>query len=136
MKKRFILFLVASLALSFSVNAQWGNGNTGSLSSGKPGKVKWDKTEHNFGKLQKGNPEKATFKMTNTGGAPVIITKAEGSCGCTDIVYPKHPVLPGKSADIVVTYDAEERGAFEKTVTLTMNIEQIDPILRVRGEVE
>ena len=136
MKKSFILFFITCLTINFSVIAQWGNSNTGTLSSGKAADIKWNKTEHNFGKIQQGKPQKATFKMTNTGGSPVIITNAKGSCGCTNIVYPKQPVLPGQTINVTVTYDAEERGSFEKTVILTLNIEKIDPILQIRGEVE
>jgi len=135
-RKIFISLFIICFAVSYSATAQWGNTNTGTLSSGKSANIKWDKIEHDFGKMQQNKPQKAIFKMTNTGGSPVIITNAKGSCGCTEIVYPKQPILPGKTANIVVTYDAEERGSFEKTVTLTMNIEKVIPILHIRGEVE
>jgi len=137
MRTKIFLIFIVSLAISFNSIAQWsGGGSTGTLSSGKAANLKWNKTEHNFGKIQQGKPQKATFKMTNTGGKPILITNAKGSCGCTDIDYPKQPILPGKTIDIVVVYDAEERGSFQKTVTLTMNIEKVIPVLHIRGEVE
>jgi len=136
MRGKFILFFVANLIIHFAANAQWTSNSSGSLSSGKPAKIKWDKTVHNFGTIEKGASGKAIFKMTNTGGSPIIITNAEGTCGCTDISYPKHPVLPGKTVDIIIKYEAEDKGAFNKTVRLSMNIEKKDPILHIRGEVE
>ena len=136
MKRKFILFFVASLMIHFTVNAQWTGSSTGSLSSGKPAGVKWDKTVHNFGTLEKGGSGKAIFKMTNTGGVPIIITSAEGTCGCTDITYPKQPILPGKTVNIIVNYEAEDKGAFNKSVRLSMNIEKKDPVLHIRGVVE
>ena len=128
--KRIIIFFVLSFLINFAANAQ------ASLSSGKPGDLKWDKTEYNFGTIEKGGSGKAIFKMTNTGGVPIIINKAEGTCGCTDITYPKQPILPGKTVDVVVKYEAEEKGTFNKTVTLGLSIEKKDPVLHIRGQVE
>lgn len=134
MKK--ILLFTAGIILSVSANAQWTNSNSASLSSGKPADLKWDKTEYNFGLIKKGSSGKAIFKMTNTGGVPIVINKATGTCGCTDITYPKQPILPGKTVSINVKYEAEEIGTFNKTVTLGLSIEKKDPVLHIRGQVE
>jgi len=135
MTRKLLLFVV-SLILNFSVNAQRTNNNSTGLSSGKPADLKWDKTEHNFGIIKKGSSGKVIFKLTNTGGIPIIINKATGTCGCTDITYPKQPILPGKTVSIIVKYEAEDKGTFNKTVTLSLSIEKKDPILHIRGQVE
>ena len=36
------------------------------------------------------------FKFTNTGEGPLIISSAQGSCGCTVPEYPNAPVAPGE----------------------------------------
>jgi len=136
MKKNIFLIFIVFFVINLSLSAQWDNNNSGNLSSNKAANIKLNKIEHNFGKMQQGKPQKAVFKMSNTGGKPFLITNAKGSCGCTDIVYPKRPILPGKTIDIIVTYDAEVRGSFDKTITLTMNIEKVIPVLHVRGVVE
>jgi len=136
MRKKIILLYLLRLLINFATNAQWTSNNSASLSSGKSPDLKWDKTEFNFGTIKNGSSGKVIFKMTNTGGVPIIITKAEGTCGCTDITYPKQPILPGKTVDVVVKYEAEEKGTFNKTVTLGLSIEKKDPVLHIRGQVE
>ena len=64
---------------------------------------------------------KCEFKFTNTGDAPLIISNAKGSCGCTVPVWPKEPIAPGASNVIKVKYDTKRIGAFNKSVTLTSN---------------
>ena len=138
MKKISItIILITFMFVNFSYSQTWNSGNnSGNLSSGKSASVKWDVKEIDLGKLHQGKPKKAVFKMTNIGGQPIIITKAEGSCGCTKIEYPKRPITPGEVIDIVAVYDAEDLGIFNKTVTLTLNIEESSQILKIKGEVK
>ncbi len=117
-----------------SVFAQWG-GNNATLSTGKDADVIWEQKIIDLGTIKQYHPTQATYKFKNTGGKPIIITNAKGSCGCTDIDYPKKPVLPGQTAEIIVTYDAELLGVFNKTVTLTMNIEKSSQVLHLKGTV-
>ncbi len=137
MNRTTLIMLFVSIFAFSGLQAQWGNpdGKT-TLNSGKQGVVKWDKMSYDFGKMKKGNPDKAEFKMTNTGGKPILITNAKGSCGCTEIEYPKRPIRPGETVKILINYDAEELGEFNKTVTLTMNIEKSSQVLHISGSVE
>lgn len=132
MKKILIIGIV--LFSSISGFSQWGGNNT-NLSTGKNADVKWEKLIIDLGTVKQYNPTQAVFKFKNIGGKPIIITNAEGSCGCTDIDYPKKPILPGETTEIIVTYDAELLGVFNKTVTLTMNIERSSQILHLKGTV-
>ncbi|MCF6184858.1 MAG: DUF1573 domain-containing protein [Bacteroidales bacterium] len=134
-RKLLLTFFVIMLS-GISLFAQWGgNNNNSTLSSGKDADVKWEKKIIDLGTIKQYHPAEAVFKFTNIGGKPIIITNAKGSCGCTDIDYPKKPVLPGETTEIVVTYDAELLGVFNKTVTLTMNIEKSSQILHLKGTV-
>ncbi len=133
MKKILIVFALVVLS-SGNIFAQWGNTN-GTLSSGNEGEVKWKSTLVDFGEIKQYNPKEAVFIFTNNGGKPIIITNAKGSCGCTEIEYSKKPVLPGKSTEIIATFDAEDLGVFNKTVTLTMNIEKSSQVLHLKGTV-
>ncbi len=133
MKKILIVFALVVLS-SGSIFAQWGNTN-GTLSSGNEGEVKWESKLVDFGEIKQYNPKEAVFIFTNNGGKPIIITNAKGSCGCTEIEYSKKPVLPGKSTEIIATFDAEDLGVFNKTVTLTMNIEKSSQVLHLKGTV-
>ncbi len=126
------LLLISIFLISYSAHAQWG-GNTATLSTGKDADVKWEKSVIDIGTIKQYHPTQAVFKFKNTGGKPIIITNAKGSCGCTDIDYPKKPILPGETTEIIVTYDAELLGVFNKTVTLTMNIEKSSQVLHLKG---
>jgi hypothetical protein len=135
MMKKLIIFLFLGVLATSSMNAQWGNNSNGTLSSGDGGDVKWEQKIIDIGDVKQYHPEEVVYKFTNTGGKPILITGAKGSCGCTDIIYSKKPVLPGKSAEILVNFDAETAGVFNKTVTLTMNIENSSQVLRLKGTV-
>ncbi len=132
--KRLTILIITLFLSGTSLFAQWG-GNNKTLSNGKDADVKWEKTIIDIGTIKQYNPTQAVFKFKNIGGKPIIITNAKGSCGCTDIDYPKKPILPGETTEIVVTYDAELLGVFNKTVTLTMNIEKSSQVLHLKGTV-
>jgi hypothetical protein len=137
MKKYFFLLIIFGFFRGFSVKAQtWNSGTNPDLSSGKSAAVIWNTKDIELGLLKQGKPAKAVFKMKNNGGQPIFISKAEGSCGCTQIEYPKRPIKPGETVNITAIYDAEDVGVFAKTVTLTMNIEESTQILHITGEVK
>ena len=75
------------------------------------------------------------FVFTNTGDAPLIISNARGSCGCTVPIWPKEPIAPGATGKIDVKYDTNRIGKFTKTITLTTNTLQKNKILTIKGEV-
>lgn len=76
------------------------------------------------------------FEFTNTGKAPLIISSATGSCGCTVPTYPKEPIMPGQTAKIEVRYDTHRVGPFSKTVTVNSNASTPTKTLRISGTVE
>jgi Protein of unknown function (DUF1573) len=82
---------------------------------------KWEKTTHDFGKIEQNKPVTASFEFTNTGDSPLIITKATGSCGCTVPSYPKEPIMPGGTGIITAQFNAAASGTFTKTVDIEAN---------------
>jgi len=88
-----------------------------------------------YGTIEQDSDPFRIFKFKNTGDEPLVITKAQGSCGCTTPEWPKEPILPGESAEIKVKYDTHRIGRFTKTVTLTTNAAQPTKVLRIKGEV-
>jgi hypothetical protein len=97
--------------------------------------IEWEKTEHDFGKIEQKKLVTATFQFRNPSMVPLIITAVEPSCGCTIAEYPKEPVRPGKSATISVTYDSETTGYFKKSITVLSNAAQSPSIVYIKGEV-
>lgn len=88
-----------------------------------------------YGVIEQGSDPFRIFKFTNTGTAPLIITNAKGSCGCTVPTYPKEPIAPGATSEIKVRYDTNRLGKFTKRVTITTNAGSEQKMLTISGEV-
>ena len=93
--------------------------------------------EHNFGTITQGESSTYEFEFTNDGKEPLIISNAQGSCGCTVPIYPKEPIMSGQTAKIKVTFNSTGKlGVQDKTVTLTSNAKQNPMVLHMKGIVE
>lgn len=102
----------------------------------KTTRITFEKYMHEFGKIKQNSVNKYSFKFTNTGDEPLIISDAQGSCGCTVPNYPKEPIAPGKSATIDVEYKpGMQEGMQDKKVTITANTEPAQTILTIKAEV-
>ncbi len=84
--------------------------------------IEFDNSNHDFGSIAAGTSVTHTFKFKNTGTAPLIISNAKGSCGCTVPKWPKKPVAAGETGEIQVTFNSKgKKGNQHKSVTLTAN---------------
>ncbi|WP_223270666.1 DUF1573 domain-containing protein [Subsaximicrobium wynnwilliamsii] len=88
-----------------------------------------------YGTIQQNADGVRIFKFTNTGEAPIVISKVKSSCGCTVPTYPKTAILPGETSEISVKYATNRIGAFKKTITITSNASEANKILRIKGNV-
>ncbi len=88
-----------------------------------------------YGTIPHNSDGKREFVFVNNGTKPLIITNAQGSCGCTVPTYPKEPIAPGAKAVIGVKYATDRVGAFTKTVTLTTNAAEPTKVLTIKGNV-
>lgn len=92
---------------------------------------------HDFGTIEEGTVAKHDFVFTNTGDAPLIITNAQGSCGCTVPEWPREPIAPGEQGKIHVEFSSQGRGGNQtKQVTLSANTEPNTKVLRIKAEVQ
>lgn len=99
-------------------------------------RIKFDKTEHDFGIITEGDIVETVFSFTNSGKSELIITSAKGSCGCTVPEYPKEPIMPGESGQIKVKFNSTKRlNLQQKQVTLTTNTGTGQEILKIRAQV-
>lgn len=98
--------------------------------------IAWNETTHDFGKIVQNDPATVTFTLKNNGTAPVIITAAKSSCGCTVAEYTKEPVKPGETGIVKATYNSAKVGPFSKTVTVTFDGIETAEVLMIKGEVE
>lgn len=99
--------------------------------------IEFTKEVHDYGKIKNGANGECSFEFKNTGNAPLIISNAKGSCGCTVPQWPKEPIAPGKTAVIKVKYDTKRAGAINKSVTITSNAtNEPTKVIRIKGYVE
>ena len=103
----------------------------------KAPKIVFEKTTYEYGNIKEADGDASCeFKSTNKGNAPLIITRASSSCGCTAPTYPKEPIAPGESGVIGVTYHAKGRpGGFSKNITIYTNVPEEKIKLIISGNV-
>ncbi|MDF2438968.1 MAG: hypothetical protein K0Q95_3344 [Bacteroidota bacterium] len=78
--------------------------------------------KHDFGKITQGEKVTYSFVFKNNGGSDLVISSAQGSCGCTVPSYPQTPIKPGESGKVDVMFNSEGKaGLTQKTVTLVTN---------------
>lgn len=101
------------------------------------GAFEFDNMTHEFGTIDEGESVKHSFKFKNTGKAPLVITDARGSCGCTVPQWPKEPIPAGGEGSIDIVFNSKgKKGAQNKTVTITANTwPNPRTVLNVKGEV-
>lgn len=99
--------------------------------------MKFEKEVFEFGNIKQGQTVDYEFKFKNTGKEPLIITQAQGSCGCTVPTWPKEPIKKGETGIIKVSFNsAGKLGAQDKTVTITSNAKNNPVVLHVKGNIE
>ena len=137
--KKLILLLVLPLLVAFNSNAQTNTPAPAAVAAvpvNPNGPVaKWDKMVNDFGEIAFNVPKTVEFTLTNAGKAPLIISSARASCGCTNLKYSQEPILPGKSSIVAATYNAAAQGIFTKTVTVTTNADPNPVVLQFKGTV-
>ncbi|WP_372944930.1 DUF1573 domain-containing protein [Muriicola sp.] len=123
MKKLVLLLFVGLMALS--VHAQE-----------KTAKIQFKTETVDYGVIQKGSDGIRVFEFTNTGEAPLIISKVSSSCGCTIPKKPEEPIMPGKTGEIQVKYDTNRVGPIRKAITVISNADTPTKVLKIKGEVK
>lgn len=99
-------------------------------------KIVFSKEVHDYGTIKNGADGTCSFEFKNTGNAPLILSNAKGSCGCTVPTWPKEPIAPGAKSVIKVKYDTKRAGAINKSVTITSNaVNEPTKTIRIKGTV-
>lgn len=122
--KRISFIFALALAFSFTLAAQ------------NAPKMTFEDTTVDYGTIEQNGEPFRVFKFTNTGNAPLVITNAKGSCGCTVPTYPKEPIAPGATSEIKVRYDTSRVGPFTKRITINTNEGEEPVVLTIKGTVE
>jgi hypothetical protein len=90
---------------------------------------------HDFGTVMEGPDATCVFTFKNNGTEPIIIQKAQPSCGCTVPSFSGEPVPPGATGKIDVAYHTKGKpNAFSKSITVVSNAGT--KVLTIKGTVE
>ena len=123
MKKVVVLLFVG--LLGFSLTAQE-----------KVAKIDFKTETVDYGEIEKGSDGVRVFEFTNTGNAPLIISKVSSNCGCTIPKKPEDPIMPGKTGEIQVKYDTKRVGHIRKAITVISNADTPTKVLKIKGTVK
>ena len=125
--KNLSIFLLLSLISNISLSQE--------LDDSKQA-FKFETETINYGKIISGSDGVRVFEFTNIGKSPLIISRVQASCGCTVPVWPKEPIKPGDSAEVLANFNtAGKPNRQAKTLTLFTNTARGREILKLKGSV-
>lgn len=125
--KKFGIFIALFMLAGFVASAQNNAADTLPV-------IKFEKLEHDFGKIKEGTLAAYSFVFYNNGKAPLVLNTVQASCGCTTPEWSKEPIMPGGKGTIKAVYNSYGRpGQFYKTVTVKSNA-GADVILTIKGD--
>lgn len=105
-------------------------------SPGEVAVISFEETDYDFGTVQEGDIVNYTFKFTNTGSAPLLISKATATCGCTVPQWPKEPVGVGETGEIQVKFNTKNRRNMQtKYININANTKPAVTRLKISGNV-
>lgn len=108
----------------------------GEVPSGPITTMTFEETTFDFGTVKDGEKVSHTYKFKNTGDEPLILSNAKGSCGCTVPVWPREPIMPGKTGEVTVEFDSKNKaGKRNQKVTITANTNPPQTFINLNGEV-
>jgi hypothetical protein len=82
-----------------------------------------EKTEYDFGSMERGITQTHAFPVKNDGGEPLTMEKTSVSCGMciVGVHFSKMPIPPGESAEAEITWKASSMGPFRHHANLRTN---------------
>ncbi len=91
-----------------------------------------------FGQIASGEVVEHVFTFTNTGNAPLIISNAKGSCGCTVPSYARETAIaPGESSEMTVRFNSRGKSGIQsKTVTIYSNAQNSPEVIRIKAAIQ
>ncbi|TGY78886.1 DUF1573 domain-containing protein [Bacteroidales bacterium] len=76
-----------------------------------------------------------TIGFTNTGTAPIVVTRVFSDCGCTAASYTKGEIAPGERGEVTVRFNGKGRthGRFQEVVRIKTNAKNRQVLIIVSG---
>lgn len=97
--------------------------------------IYFEKQIINCEKIKLGKVKEYSISVKNNGTYPLVIYKAQVSCDCVEIKYPKHPIKPNEKSTVKFLYHANTKGVFIKNVYFHSNASNKIQKITLEGEV-
>ena len=84
--------------------------------------LSFEMQRHDFGTIaEDGGVVSHTFEFTNATNKPIVVLDVTGGCSCTKAIFPRQPILPGKSSKIDINFDPmnQPEGNFFRKIVIT-----------------
>ena len=98
---------------------------TSNIPDGPKTTIKFNEMSYDFGTITDGDKVRHTFKFTNTGNEPLLISNCKASCGCTVPKCPKDPIAPGDGGEITVEYNSKGKSRSKPDGQVDQKIVQV-----------
>ena len=109
-----------------------------SLADAGGARIAFDTMSRDFGTVIEGDKLRHVFVVRNTGNAPLLISSAHASCGCTVAALKSKSIVPGATGEIDASFDTHGRvGSSRTTITVDSNaMDQAHATLTLTANVE
>lgn len=100
-------------------------------------KMSFEEEVYDFGTITAGETVEHEFTFENSGEAPLVISNAKASCGCTVPSWTKEPIKPGETGNMLVKFNSRgKKNQQNKMVRITANTEKGTETIRIKAFVE
>jgi hypothetical protein len=99
-------------------------------------KIEIAKTVFDLGIIAQGETKTITVPIKNIGNSPFIIFDTRVSCSCTRVAFDRQPTLPNATIELSIMYNADDRGRFDRAISVFGNMSDSPLVIRLRGVVE
>jgi hypothetical protein len=95
------------------------------IDSSSQTQIEWLDSVRSLGTVTEGEVLKITYRFKNTGDKPLVIDRVQPGCGCTVADYPKTPIAPQETGEVVASFNSKGKvGVQKKNITVYANTAQ------------
>lgn len=94
-----------------------------------------NKSRIDFGNIYMDKVYTERVSITNSGEVDLHIADIESSCECTQVKFDKNLLTPFETMDLYITFQPEERGYFERYVSVHCNVSNSPIEILITGRV-
>jgi hypothetical protein len=118
---RKLIFMALAIATSHLTFGQSNDARNDNQSQGAF--LTWERSNYDFGNIPQGEKVEYTFRFSNEGTEPLMITNVTTQCGCTAPKgWPRDPIAPGDRGEITLVFDSTGKfGRVNKVATVMSN---------------